>query len=62
MDAKELMKKALEKNVAFVPGGSFFPNGGRENTLRMNYSTMPEEKIVEGVKRLGEVLRNELNG
>lgn len=57
MDAKVLMEKALEKNVAFVPGGSFFPNGGRENAFRMNYSNMPEEKIVEGVKRLGEVLR-----
>lgn len=57
MDAKVLMEKALEKNVAFVPGGSFFPNGGRENAFRMNYSNMPEDKIVEGVKRIGEVLR-----
>lgn len=57
MNARVLMEKALEKNVAFVPGGSFFPNGGRENTMRMNYSNMPEDKIVEGVKRLGEVLR-----
>lgn len=57
MNARVLMEKALEKNVAFVPGGSFFPNGGRENTMRMNYSNMPEDKIIEGVKRLGEVLR-----
>lgn len=57
MDAKALMEKALEKNVAFVPGGSFFPNGGRENAFRMNYSNMPEDKIIEGVKRIGEVLR-----
>lgn len=60
MDAKALMEKALEKNVAFVPGGSFFPNGGRENAFRMNYSNMPEDKIVEGVKRIGEVLREAL--
>lgn len=56
LNARDLMVKALEQNVAFVPGGSFFPNGGRENTFRMNYSNMPEEKIVEGVKRLGVVL------
>ena len=57
INARELAVKALEKNVAFVPGGSFFPNGGNENTFRMNYSNMDEERIVEGVKRLGEVLR-----
>lgn len=57
LNARDLMEKALEKNVAFVPGGSFFPNGGRENAFRMNYSNMPEDKIVEGVKRLGVVLK-----
>lgn len=57
INARELAVKALERNVAFVPGGSFFPNGGNENTFRMNYSNMDEERIVEGVKRLGEVLR-----
>ena len=61
VNARDLMVKALEKNVAFVPGGSFFPNGGHENTFRMNYSNMPEDKIVEGVRKLGEVLREELN-
>ncbi len=57
LNAREIAVKALEKNVAYVPGGAFFPNGGHENTFRMNYSNMPEDKIVEGIKRLGEVLR-----
>ena len=57
MNAREIAVKALEENVAFVPGGSFFPNGGHENTFRMNYSNMDEERIVEGVKRLGKVLK-----
>jgi DNA-binding transcriptional MocR family regulator len=43
--------------VAFVPGGSFFPNGGHENTMRLNFSNMPEERIEEGVRRIGAVLR-----
>ncbi len=60
INAKELMEKALEKNVAFVPGGSFFPNGGNENTMRINYSNMPEDKIVEGIKILGEVIKDAL--
>ena len=56
MNARELFKKAIEKEVAFVPGGSFYPNGGYENTMRLNYSNMPEDKIREGIRRLGEVL------
>lgn len=60
VNARELAEKALAKNVAFVPGGSFYPNEGKENTFRMNYSNMNEENIVEGVKRLGAVLREEL--
>ena len=58
VSARDLAVKALEEKVAFVPGGSFFPNGGNENTLRMNYSAMPDDKIVEGIKRLGKVLKN----
>lgn len=61
IDAKNLLVKALELNVAFVPGGSFFPNGGKENTFRLNYSNMPEEKIKEGIKRLGTLLKEVLS-
>ncbi|OGO79558.1 MAG: aminotransferase [Clostridiales bacterium GWB2_37_7] len=58
MDAAEVMKKSLEVKVAFVPGQSFFPNGQFKNHGRFNYSNMPEDKIVEGVERLGKVLKS----
>ena len=57
INARELLVKCLKKNVAFVPGGSFFPSGGHENTFRINFSCMPEEKIVEGMRRIGESLQ-----
>ena len=57
VNARDVLEKSLKENVAFVPGGSFFPNGGMENTLRLNFSNMPEERIVEGIRRLGRVLR-----
>jgi 2-aminoadipate transaminase len=56
MNARVILEKCLEENVAFVPGGSFFPNGGNENTFRVNYSNMPEEKIEEGITRMGRIL------
>jgi len=56
MDARQVFQKALEQNVVFVPGGSFFPNGGKENNFRINFSNMPEDRIVEGLGRLGRIL------
>ncbi|MFZ5354620.1 MAG: PLP-dependent aminotransferase family protein, partial [Bacillota bacterium] len=58
MDAKDVLKLALEEKVAFVPGEPFYPNGGNANHCRLNYSNMPEDKIVEGIKRLGKVLKS----
>lgn len=56
-DSKELMKKALEKNVAFVPGTScMIDDKATYSTFRMNYSTASEEDIEKGIKALGEVL------
>ncbi len=56
-DAANVFQKAIENDVAFVPGAAFYPNGGHENTFRLNYSNMSEEKIIEGIKRLGQVLK-----
>jgi DNA-binding transcriptional MocR family regulator len=56
INSRDVLKKCIEKNIAFVPGGSFYPNGGKENTFRINFSNMPEDRIVEGLRRLGEVL------
>jgi len=58
INARDVLAKCLERDVAFVPGGSFFPNGGNENTFRINFSNMPEEKIVEGLTRIGGILQD----
>ncbi|MBF1320822.1 MAG: aminotransferase, partial [Megasphaera micronuciformis] len=39
----------------------FYPNDGEVNHFRLNYSNMTEDRIVEGVKRLGELLHEELD-
>ena len=57
VDTKEIMKIAVKNLVAFVPGQSFFPNSDTTNTMRLNFSNMTEEKIVEGIKRLGAILK-----
>lgn len=60
-DSAELMKEALKQNVAFVPGGSFHPLGGGENTIRLNFSFSNPQTINEGISRLGMVFKTHLH-
>lgn len=56
----EIFPAAVKEKVAFVPGDSFHPLGGGENTMRLNFSCMKPELIVEGIKRLSEVVKKNL--
>jgi len=54
----DLYPKALEKKVAFVPGESFYPNqNGGEHELRMCFTFASPKDMDEGIKRLGEAMR-----
>ncbi len=55
LNAVEIFNEAVENNVAYVPGAYFYPNGGGENTMRLNFSNAAPEMIQEGIKRLGAV-------
>jgi len=55
LDAAKLLKDALAHQVAYVPGGAFHPEGGGDNTLRLNFSLCDPQRIETGIQRLGEV-------
>jgi len=57
MDAAEVLKRAVERKVAFVPGAAFHPRGGGDNTMRLNFSYSSPDTIREGVTRLGITLK-----
>lgn len=57
MDAAEVLKSAIQKKVAFVPGAAFHPNGGGQNTMRINFSYSAPDLIREGITRLGTTLK-----
>ena len=59
-DATELLRAAVVQKVAFVPGAAFFTDGSGANTLRLNFSHPTPEKIEEGIRRLGGLLREQL--
>lgn len=60
MSSTELFRTALAQKVAFVPGDSFYPYGGGENTMRLNYSNAKPERINEGIARLARAVKDQI--
>jgi 2-aminoadipate transaminase len=60
MSASKLLPKAVEKKVAYVYGSPFFPNGGGDNTLRLNFSNATHVKIRKGIERLAKLFREHM--
>lgn len=56
VSALELFNKAMEVNVAFVPGDPFYTSKTNVNTLRLNYTNSTPEIIEEGIQRLAKIL------
>ncbi len=56
VDARDLLDRCVARDVAFVPGEAFFPNGGHKNTIRLNFSNMPPDRIAEGIRRIAGAL------
>ena len=55
VNTTELLPRALEQKVAYVPGEEFHLNGKGKNTARLNFSNATPDKIREGIQRLSAV-------
>ena len=55
-DTLKLLDEAIAEKVAFVPGAAFYPCGGGERTMRLNFSYAAPNVIEEGIKRLCRVI------
>lgn len=60
INATDLFEKAVERNVAYVPGEAFHATGGGQNTMRINFSYSTPDTIREGVARLGTLFKEEI--
>lgn len=56
----DLYLAAIERRVAFAPSSLFFPDTLAYPAMRLSFSQQPPERILEGIERLGEVLRETL--
>ncbi len=57
VNATEMLMQAVEKGVAYVPGTHFYPNGGHDNTLRLNFSNADIPTIQRGMELLRDCLQ-----
>lgn len=61
LDSEELLLKAIDEHVAFVPGTPFYADDDtKPNTLRLSFVTVSEERIREGIAILGRLIREQI--
>jgi len=60
IDTTDLLARGLEEHVAFVPGRAAYVDGRGGSSMRLNFSGVGVDDIREGIKRLGEVVREQV--
>lgn len=63
IDLAELLPRAIEAKVAYVPGFAFYADASRgRNAMRLNFSMARPAQIEEGIRRLGNLLKEVIHG
>ncbi|MBN1281015.1 MAG: PLP-dependent aminotransferase family protein [Candidatus Thermoplasmatota archaeon] len=60
INTRLMFKRALAKKVAYVVGDAFYPDSSNYNSMRLNFSYSEDEVILEGIKRLADVIKEEM--
>lgn len=60
LDSQAILPRAVTARVAYVPGTAFFADGLGSRNMRLSFCFPTPERILEGTRRLGDVLHNEL--
>jgi 2-aminoadipate transaminase len=61
IDTTDLLARALRDNVAFVPGSAAYLDGRGGSEMRLNFSGVGDDDIREGVRRIGKVVREQVD-
>jgi 2-aminoadipate transaminase len=60
IDTGDLLARALRDDVAFVPGQAAYVDGRGGSSMRLNFSGVDETEIEEGIRRIGKVIREQV--
>ena len=61
IDTTDLLARALEENVAFVPGRGAYLDGRGGSSMRLNFSYVGDEDLREGVRRIGKIVAEQIS-
>ena len=61
IDAQVMLPRGVDARVAFVPGAAFYADGQGSRNARLSYCFPPADRIIMGVERFADVVRNELD-
>jgi 2-aminoadipate transaminase len=61
IDTTDLLARALQEHVAFVPGRAAYLDGRGGSSLRLNFSGVSDDHIREGVRRIGKVVHEQVS-
>ena len=61
INTDEMMKEALDRKVAYVPGSAFYANEPELNKMRLSFVTVPPEKIDAGIKILAQLVKERID-
>lgn len=57
LDTVSLLPRAVERNVAFVPGAAFYAEAPESNTMRLSFVTASTSQIDIGIAALAQTIR-----
>ena len=57
VSARKVFDKCIEMKVAGVIGDAFYPNQKTDRSMRINFSNMPDDRIVEGIERMAKAIK-----
>jgi 2-aminoadipate transaminase len=60
VNTRLMFKRAVAKRVAYVVGDAFYPDSSNYNSMRLNFSYADDDVMREGIKRLAEVIKEEM--
>lgn len=60
LDSQAMLPRAVSARVAYVPGPAFYGDGLGSRNMRLSFCFPTPERILEGTRRLGEVIEGEL--
>ena len=61
VDTQAMLPRAVTARVAYTPGTAFYADGLGSRNMRVSYCFPTPERIIEGTRRLGEVLAEEMS-